>query len=118
MTVLIKAGTTSLEIPAGCRSGEPVAIGPRAARGMAAARWTFIRLLDPDRTQFIYGSPAAWAGAQVTMPAGGKPRSTPGFEFRGTWPAGSAALPPTIGLAGILFARALQLRRPGTHGRR
>ena len=49
--------------------GEPVAIGPRAREAMAAARADFIRLLESDRTQFIYGVTSSLGPhAKVTIP--------------------------------------------------
>ncbi len=49
--------------------GEPVTIGPEARRTMAAGRADFLRLLESDRTQYIYGVTSSFGPrAKLTIP--------------------------------------------------
>ena len=77
--------------------GEPVAIGPGAREAMAAARADFIRLLESDRTQFIYGVTSSLGPrAKVTIPPEQQRAHAP--AGRTTWevPSTSAFLSATI----------------------
>src|SRR6201985_3007129 len=87
--------------------GEPVAIGPRAREAMAAARADFIRLLESDRTQFIYGVTSSFGPrARVTIPPEQQRAHARGFEFRGNWARGFGGgyLDEQV-VRGIIFAR-------------
>jgi len=87
--------------------GEPVAIGPRAREAMAAARADFIRLLESDRTQFIYGVTSSFGPrAKVTIPPEQQRAHARGFEFRGNWARGFGGgyLDERV-VRGIIFAR-------------
>src|ERR1700757_3263388 len=87
--------------------GEPVALGPRAREGMGAARGGFIRLLESDRTQFIYGVTSSFGPrAQVTIPPEQQRAHARGFEFRGNWARGFGGgyLDEQV-VRGIIFAR-------------
>ena len=49
--------------------GESVTIGPDARRAMAEGRAGFLRLLESDRTQFIYGVTSSFGPrAKLTIP--------------------------------------------------
>ena len=87
--------------------GEPVAIGPRAREAMAAARADFIRLLESDRTQFIYGVTSGLGPrVKVTIPPEQQRTHARGFEFRGNWARGFGGdyLDERV-VRGIIFAR-------------
>lgn len=87
--------------------GEPVTIGPRAREAMAAARADFIRLLESDRTQFIYGVTSSFGPrAKDTIPPGQQRAHARGFEFRGNWARGFGGgyLDERV-VRGIIFAR-------------
>ncbi|MGB7872571.1 MAG: aromatic amino acid lyase, partial [Mycobacterium sp.] len=87
--------------------GEPVVIGPRAREAMAAARADFIRLLESDRTQFIYGVTSSFGPrAKVTIPPEQQLAHARGFEFRGNWARGFGGgyLDERV-VRGIIFAR-------------
>lgn len=87
--------------------GEPVTIGPRAREVMAAARADFIRLLDSDRTQFIYGVTSSFGPrVKVTIPPEQQRSHAQGVEFRGNWARGFGGdyLDEHV-VRGIIFAR-------------
>jgi histidine ammonia-lyase len=87
--------------------GEPVAIGPRAREAMAAARADFIRLLESDRTQFIYGVTSSLGPrAKVTIPPEQQRAHARAFGFRGNWARGFGGgyLDERV-VRGIIFAR-------------
>jgi histidine ammonia-lyase len=87
--------------------GEPVVIGPRACETMAAARADFIRLLESDRTQFIYGVTSSFGPrVKVTIPPEQQRTHARGFEFRGNWARGFGGdyLDERV-VRGIVFAR-------------
>ena len=87
--------------------GEPVAIGPHAREAMAAARADFIRLLESDRTQFIYGVTSSLGPrAKVTIPPEQQRAHARAFEFRGNWARGFGGgyLDERV-VRGIIFAR-------------
>src|ERR1700722_9024446 len=91
----------------GAGGGGPVAIGPRARESMAAARADFIRLLESDRTQFIYGVTSSFGPhAKVTIPPEQQQAHARGFEFRGNWARGFGGgyLDERV-VRGIIFAR-------------
>ena len=49
--------------------GEPVTLGPEAHRAMVEGRANFLRLLESDRTQFIYGVTSSFGPrAKITLP--------------------------------------------------
>jgi histidine ammonia-lyase len=87
--------------------GEPVAIGPRARRAMAAGRANFMRLLESDRTQFIYGVTSSFGPrAGVMIPAEQQRAHARGFGFSGNWARGFGGgyLDERV-VRGIIFAR-------------
>lgn len=87
--------------------GESVTIGPRARERMAAARADFIRLLESDRTQFIYGVTSSFGPrAEVTIPPEQQRAHARGPEFRGNWARGFGGeyLDERV-VRGIIFAR-------------
>ncbi|MGB8208362.1 MAG: aromatic amino acid lyase, partial [Mycobacterium sp.] len=87
--------------------GEPVVIGPRAREAMAAARADFIRLLESDRTQFIYGVTSSLGPrAKVTIPPEQQRAHARAFQFRGNWARGFGGgyLDERV-VRGIIFAR-------------
>ena len=87
--------------------GEPVAIGPQAVAVMAAARADFLRLLESDRTQFIYGVTSNFGPrAKVTIPPDEQRAHAQALGFRGKWARGFGGgyLDERI-VRGIIFAR-------------
>lgn len=73
MTVVVN-GREDFTLENFCRvayGGEPVQIGPEALRTMEESRAGFMRLLDSDRTQFIYGTTSgAGIRAKEAIPPG------------------------------------------------
>ena len=66
--------------------GSPVAIGPEARRTMAEGRAGFLRLLESDRTQFIYGVTSSFGPrAKLTIPPDQQRAHARAFGFRGNW---------------------------------
>ena len=87
--------------------GESVAIGPRARSVMDAGRASFLRLLESDRTQFIYGVTSSFGPrAKVTIPPDQQRAHARGFAFRGNWARGFGGgyLDERV-VRGIIFAR-------------
>jgi histidine ammonia-lyase len=87
--------------------GESVAIGPEARRTMAEGRAGFLRLLESDRTQFIYGVTSSYGPrAKLTIPPGQQRAHARAFGFRGNWGRGFGGgyLDERV-VRGILFAR-------------
>jgi histidine ammonia-lyase len=87
--------------------GESVAIGPRARSVMDAGRANFLRLLESDRTQFIYGVTSSFGPrAKVTIPPDQQRSHARGFGFRGNWARGFGGgyLDERV-VRGIVFAR-------------
>jgi histidine ammonia-lyase len=87
--------------------GEPVAIGAQARRVMAAGRADFMRLLESDRTQFIYGVTSSFGPrARVTIPPEEQRARAREFSFHGNWARGFGGgyLDERV-VRGILFAR-------------
>jgi histidine ammonia-lyase len=87
--------------------GESVTIGPKAATVMAEGRANFLRLLESDRTQFIYGVTSNFGPrAKITIPPDQQRAHarTPGF--RGNWARGFGGgyLDERV-VRGIIFAR-------------
>ena len=87
--------------------GEAVAIGERARQVMAAGRADFMRLLESDRTQFIYGVTSSFGPrARVTIPPEEQRSHAREFSFRGNWARGFGGgyLEERV-VRGIVFAR-------------
>jgi histidine ammonia-lyase len=87
--------------------GESVAIGPEARRTMDAGRASFLRLLESDRTQFIYGVTSNFGPrAKVTIPPDQQRAHGQGLRFRGNWARGFGGgyLDERV-VRGIIFAR-------------
>lgn len=87
--------------------GEPVAIGREAVAVMAAARADFLRLLESDRTQFIYGVTSNFGPrAKVTIPPDEQRAHAQAHGFRGKWARGFGGgyLAERV-VRGIIFAR-------------
>ena len=87
--------------------GESVAIGPEARRTMAEGRAGFLRLLESDRSQFIYGVTSSYGPrAKLTIPPGQQRAHARAFGFRGNWGRGFGGgyLDERV-VRGILFAR-------------
>jgi histidine ammonia-lyase len=87
--------------------GEPVAIGQEAVGVMAAARADFVRLLESDRTQFIYGVTSNFGPrAKVTIPPDEQRAHARAHGFRGKWARGFGGgyLDERV-VRGIIFAR-------------
>src|SRR5215470_8293503 len=87
--------------------GESVAIGPEARRTMAEGRAGFLRLLESDRTQFIYGVTSSYGPrAKLTIPPAQQRAHARAFGFRGNWGRGFGGgyLDERV-VRGIVFAR-------------
>jgi histidine ammonia-lyase len=88
--------------------GESVTIGPEARRTMAEGRANFLRLLESDRTQFIYGVTSSFGPrAKLTIPPDEQRAHGQAFGFRrGNWARGFGGgyLDERV-VRGILFAR-------------
>jgi histidine ammonia-lyase len=87
--------------------GESVAIGPKASRAMADGRANFLRLLESDRTQFIYGVTSNFGPrAKVTIPPDQQRAHARAPGFRGNWARGFGGgyLDERV-VRGIIFAR-------------
>jgi histidine ammonia-lyase len=87
--------------------GESVAIGPRGREVMAAARANFIRLLESDRTQFIYGVTSSMGPrAKVAISPEQQRAHVRAVEFRGNFARGFGgdSLDERV-VRGIIFAR-------------
>jgi histidine ammonia-lyase len=88
--------------------GEPVAIGPEARTAMAEGRANFLRLLESDRTQFIYGVTSSFGPrARLTIPPDEQRAHARAFGFRrGNWARGFGGgyLDERV-VRGIVFAR-------------
>jgi len=87
--------------------GESVAIGPKAARTMADGRANFLRLLESDRTQFIYGVTSNFGPrAKITIPPDQQRAHARAPGFRGNWARGFGGgyLDERV-VRGIIFAR-------------
>jgi histidine ammonia-lyase len=87
--------------------GESVAIGPKAATVMADGRANFLRLLESDRTQFIYGVTSNFGPrAKVTIPPDQQRAHARARGFRGNWARGFGGgyLDERV-VRGIIFAR-------------
>jgi histidine ammonia-lyase len=88
--------------------GESVAIGPEARGTMAEGRANFLRLLESDRTQFIYGVTSSFGPrAKLTIPPDEQRAHARAFGFRrGNWARGFGGghLDERV-VRGIVFAR-------------
>jgi histidine ammonia-lyase len=87
--------------------GESVAIGPEASRAMADGRANFLRLLESDRTQYIYGVTSNFGPrAKVTIPPGQQRAHARARGFRGGSARGFGGgyLDERV-VRGIVFAR-------------
>ena len=87
--------------------GESVAIGPKASRAMADGRANFLRLLESDRTQFIYGVTSNLGPrAKITIPPDQQRTHARAMRFRGNWARGFGGghLDERV-VRGIVFAR-------------
>jgi len=87
--------------------GESVAIGPMASRAMADGRANFLRLLESDRTQFIYGVTSNFGPrAKITIPPDQQRAHARAPGFRGNWARGFGGgyLDERV-VRGIVFAR-------------
>jgi histidine ammonia-lyase len=87
--------------------GESVAIGPEAATAMADGRANFLRLLESDRTQFIYGVTSNFGPrAKITIPPDQQRAHARAPGFRGNWARGFGGgyLDERV-VRGIVFAR-------------
>jgi histidine ammonia-lyase len=87
--------------------GESVVIGPEARWTMAEGRAGFLRLLESDRTQFIYGVTSSYGPrAKLTIPPDQQRAHARAFGFRGNWARGFGGghLDERV-VRGILFAR-------------
>ena len=87
--------------------GESVAVGPEAVRVMAEGRANFLRLLESDRTQFIYGVTSNFGPrAKMTVPPGEQRAHARALSFRGNWARGFGGgyLDERV-VRGVVFAR-------------
>jgi len=88
--------------------GESVSIGPQARRTMAEGRANFLRLLESDRTQYIYGVTSSFGPrAKLTIPPDQQRAHARAFGFRrGNWARGFGGgyLGERV-VRGIVFAR-------------
>jgi histidine ammonia-lyase len=88
--------------------GESVTIGPEARQAMAEGRANFLRLLESDRTQFIYGVTSSFGPrAKLTIPPDEQRAHGRAFGFRrGNWARGFGGgyLDERV-VRGIIFAR-------------
>ncbi len=87
--------------------GESVAIGPEAHKAMADGRANFLRLLESDRTQFIYGVTSNFGPrARLTIPPDQQRAHARGRGFPGHWARGFGGgfLDERV-VRGIVFAR-------------
>src|SRR6516225_1355936 len=88
--------------------GESVAIGQEARETMAEGRADFLRLLESDRTQYIYGVTSSFGPrARLTIPPDQQRAHARAFGFRrGNWARGFGGgyLDERV-VRGILFAR-------------
>ena len=88
--------------------GESVSIGQQARRAMAEGRANFLRLLESDRTQFIYGVTSSFGPrAKLTIPPDEQRAHGRAFGFRrGNWARGFGGgyLDERV-VRGIIFAR-------------
>jgi histidine ammonia-lyase len=87
--------------------GESVSIGPEARRAMAEGRANFLRLLESDRTQYIYGVTSSFGPrAKFTIPPDQQRAHGRAFGFRGNWGRGFGGgyLDERV-VRGIVFAR-------------
>jgi histidine ammonia-lyase len=88
--------------------GESVSIGQHAHRAMAEGRANFLRLLESDRTQFIYGVTSSFGPrAKLTIPPDEQRAHGRAFGFRrGNWARGFGGgyLDERV-VRGIIFAR-------------
>src|SRR5215469_2972687 len=88
--------------------GESVVIGPAARTTMAEGRANFLRLLESDRTQFIYGVTSSFGPrARLTIPPDEQRAHARAFSFRrGNWARGFGGgyLDERV-VRGIVFAR-------------
>jgi histidine ammonia-lyase len=88
--------------------GESVSIGPQARRTMAEGRANFLRLLESDRTQYIYGVTSSFGPrAKLTIPPDQQRAHGRAFGFRrGNWARGFGGgyLDERV-VRGIVFAR-------------
>lgn len=88
--------------------GESVAIGPQARTTMTEGRENFLRLLESDRTQFIYGVTSSFGPrAKLTIPPDQQRAHARAFGFRrGNWARGFGGgyLDERV-VRGIVFAR-------------
>src|SRR5215468_8025271 len=88
--------------------GESVVIGPEARTTMAEGRANFLRLLESDRTQFIYGVTSSFGPrARLTIPPDEQRAHARAFGFRrGNWARGFGGghLDERV-VRGIVFAR-------------
>jgi histidine ammonia-lyase len=88
--------------------GESVAIGPQARTTMAEGRANFLRLLESDRTQFIYGVTSSFGPrAKLTISPDEQRAHARAFGFRrGNWARGFGGgyLDERV-VRGIVFAR-------------
>jgi histidine ammonia-lyase len=88
--------------------GESVSIGPQARRAMAEGRAGFLRLLESDRTQYIYGVTSSFGPrAKLTIPPDQQRAHGRAFGFRrGNWARGFGGgyLDERV-VRGIIFAR-------------
>src|SRR5262249_58645897 len=89
------------------RGGERVGIGREPRRTMAEGRAGFLRLLESDRTQFIYGVTSSYGPrAKLTIPPDQQRAHGRAFGFRGNWARGFGGgyLDERV-VRGIVFAR-------------
>jgi len=87
--------------------GEPVTLGPQARRAMVEGRANFLRLLESDRTQFIYGVTSSFGPrAKITIQPDQQRAHARAFDFRGNWARGFGGgyLDERV-VRGIVFAR-------------
>jgi histidine ammonia-lyase len=87
--------------------GESVVIGPRARQVMEAGRANFLRLLESDRTQFIYGVTSNFGPrAKMTIPPDQQRAHANAHSSRGHWGRGFGGgyLDERV-VRGIFFAR-------------
>jgi histidine ammonia-lyase len=87
--------------------GESVTVGPEAVSVMAEGRANFLRLLESDRTQFIYGITSNFGPrAKMTVPPGEQRANARALSFRSNWARGFGGgyLDERV-VRGIVFAR-------------